>query len=255
MSNTTGHWYQEDEWWIRHDRTSKSLARIRIEAVKALQWGLSGIFSKPEWKDANTLQITSGLGPAFLDIVEGLVSIKEGVITSKVRFKWPFLSLILKEKTLADVGAMAVEVAGTPPDSKEVFIVHGHHEAATSQLKNLLSSLGLQPIILSEQTHRGRTIMEELERYSTTCSFAFVLMTPDDAASGNAEKLRRARQNVIFELGWFMARLGRENVLLLSHGKIELPSDIGGILYLPFTTDVNEVAAEISKQLHDVGLV
>lgn len=52
-----------------------------------------------------------------------------------------------------------------------------------------------------------------------------------------------------------MARLGRENVILISQGEIELPSDVLGILYLPFATDVREVAADISKRLHDAGLV
>lgn len=178
------------------------------------------------------------------------------MITCKLRFKQPFFSLLLKEKTLSDVGAMAIEVSGMMRDSKEIFIVHGHSETAKTELKNLLSGLGLQPIILSEQSHRGRTIIEQLEYHSTTCSFAFVLMTPDDIASGSEIKpSRRARQNVILELGWFMARLGRENVILLSQGEIELPSDVLGILYLPFKNEVNEVAAEIAKQLHDVGLI
>jgi predicted nucleotide-binding protein len=228
-----------------------------MEAVKALQWGISGMFSKPEWKDPNTLHITSGVGPALFDIAEGYVFMEQGRITCKLRFKWPFLSLFLKEKTLSDVGTMATEVAGsTPYGSKEVFIVHGHCETAKSQLKSLLAALGLQPIVLSEQTHLGRTIIEELEYYSTICSFAFVLMTPDDMASnGETKSLRRARQNVILELGWFMARLGRQNVILMSQGEVELPSDVLGVLYLPFKTDVHEVAAEISRQLRDVGLL
>lgn len=229
-----------------------------MEAVKALQWGVSALFSKPEWKDSKTLRITSGFGPALFDIVEGYVSLDEGVITSKLRFRWPFVNLLIQEKTLSDVGAMAVEVAGTrsPADSKEIFIVHGHSETAKSQLKNLLSALGLQPVILSEQTHRGRTIIEELEHWSTTCSFAFVLMTPDDIGSEEqTTSLRRARQNVILELGWFMGRLGRENVILISQGGLELPSDVLGVLYLPYKNDVHEVAAEISKQLRDVGML
>lgn len=256
MSQLAGQWYQDGEWWIRHDRTTKSLARLRMDSTKALQWGLSSLFSKPEWKDANTLHISSGLGPALFDIAEGFVYLEPGQITCKLRFKWPFLDIFLKDKTLADVGAMGIEVAGTMRDSKEIFIVHGHSETAKSQLKDLLSALGLQPIVLSEQTHRGRTIIEQLEYHSTTCSFAFVLITPDDLpGAAEMKSLRRARQNVILELGWFMARLGRENVILISQGEIELPSDVLGILYLQFKTDVHEVAADISRQLHDVGLV
>src|SRR5216684_134206 len=252
MSNQRGQWYQDGEWWVRHDRTTKSFARLRMDAVKALQWGLPSLFSKPKWKDSTTLHITSGFGPAFFDIAEGYVFMEEGQITCKLRFlRWPFLSFFLQDKTLSDVGAMALEVAGTKFESKEVFIVHGHNDTAKSQLKNLLSGLGLQPVILSEQTHHGRTIIEELEHHSATCSFAFVLMTPDDIAGTSDAKLLRARQNVILELGWFMAKLGRENVILMSQGDIEIPSDIHGVLYLPFKTDVFEVAAQISQQLRD----
>ena|SRR5713101_976868 len=256
MSNRVAQWYQDGEWWVRHDRTTKSFPRLRIEAVKVMQWGLSALFCKPEWKDQNTLHITAGFGPALFDAVEGYVLMEQGQFTCKVRFKWPFLSFFLKDKTLSDVGAMCVEVAGTQFDSKEVFVVHGHNETARSQLKSLLSALGLEPVILSEQTHRGRTIIEELEHCSTTCSFAIVLMTPDDVAgSGEMKSLWRARQNVVLELGWFMGRLGRENVILMSQGEIELPSDVLGVLYLPFKTDVHEVASDIAKQLRDVGLL
>src|SRR5437763_12700302 len=99
--------------------------------------GPLSLFSKPEWKDSRTLHITSGFGPAFFDVAEGFVAMEEGQITCKVRFMW-LSSVLLKDKTLSDVGAMAVEVAGAPVDSKEVFIVHGHSETAKSQLKALL---------------------------------------------------------------------------------------------------------------------
>ncbi len=61
-----------------------------------------------------------------------------------------------------------------------------------------------------------------------------VLLTPDDKASpagSSTEEKWRARQNVIMELGWFMARLGRERVLLLHQGSVEIPSDILGVIY------------------------
>ena len=256
MPQGPGIWYQEGEWWVRHERTTKSLARLRIDAVKALQWGLPALTAKPKWEDSNTLHITSGIGPSIFDVAEGYVLFEQGQITSKIRFRWPFSSFFLKDKTLSDVGAMGVDVAGKPFDSKEVFIVHGHNEGARSQLKSLLAALGLQPIVLSEQTHRGRTIIEELEHHSKTCSFAIVLLTPDDVVGDHSQKpIWRARQNVILELGWFMGRLGRENVILMSQGEVELPSDVYGVLYLPFKTDLHEVAAQISQQLRDVGLI
>src|SRR4051794_33933208 len=99
-------WRQDGEWWIRHDKTTKSPARLRMDAVKALQWGLPALTAKPEWKDPATLHIISGFGPSAFDIAEGYVVLENGQITCKVRFKMPFASFFLKDKTLSDVGAM-----------------------------------------------------------------------------------------------------------------------------------------------------
>src|SRR6185503_10828500 len=106
-----------------------------------------------------------------------------------------------------------------------VFIVHGHSHDRKIELRDFLRSLDLQPIILDEQDHMGKTIIEAFEYYATTCSFAFVLMTPDDITGDvTSGSRRRARQNVIMELGWFIAYLGRERVAILYQGEPEIPS-------------------------------
>jgi predicted nucleotide-binding protein len=46
--------------------------------------------------------------------------------------------------------------------------------------------------------------------------------------------LPRARQNVVFELGYFMGRLRRNRVCAIKKGKVELPSDILGMVWLSF---------------------
>ncbi|MEO5356692.1 MAG: nucleotide-binding protein [Nitrospirae bacterium YQR-1] len=140
-----------------------------------------------------------------------------------------------------------------------IFIVHGHNEANKYELKSFLSELGLNSIILHEQDDRGLTIVEKFEFYAKTCRFAFVLLTPDDVIPqglDSTEKKWRARQNVIMELGWFMGVLGRENVVILyKEGDIEIPSDISGVLYLPFTVSILEVSEKIRKRLTGAGLI
>jgi predicted nucleotide-binding protein len=42
----------------------------------------------------------------------------------------------------------------------------------------------------------------------------------------------RGRQNVIFELGFFFGKLGRERVCVLLAGGVEEPSDIAGLVYI-----------------------
>lgn len=118
-------------------------------------------------------------------------------------------------------------------ESKEVFIVHGHDEAAKQTIARFIEQLELTPVILHEQSNKGRTIIEKFEDHSNV-GFAVVLMTPDDvgASVNDKENLKpRARQNVILELGFFLGKLGRERVCALLKG-VEVPSDYDGVLYI-----------------------
>jgi predicted nucleotide-binding protein len=60
-----------------------------------------------------------------------------------------------------------------------------------------------------------------------------VLLTPDDLAKSAKSDTPdpRARQNVIFELGFFAGKLGRGRVCLLRKGHVEIPSDLYGVIY------------------------
>jgi len=127
-----------------------------------------------------------------------------------------------------------VEVSGT-----DVFIVHGHDEAAKQTVARFIEKLKLTPIILHEQPNEGRTVIEKFEDY-TNVGFAVVLLTPDDVGADVAhtkELNPRARQNVIFELGFFVGKLGRGCVCALYKGNVEIPSDYKGVLYVPMEAD------------------
>lgn len=117
-------------------------------------------------------------------------------------------------------------------NKKDVFIVHGHNEELKEKVARTLDKLKLNPIILHEQSDEGQTIIEKFEKNSNV-DFAIVLLTYDDYGNTKSykEKKRRARQNVILELGYFLAKLGRSKVMPLYEKSIELPSDISGVLY------------------------
>lgn len=117
-------------------------------------------------------------------------------------------------------------------NNNKVFIVHGHNEEIKHSVARTIEKLGLQPIILNEQSNGGLTIIEKFEKYSEV-SFAVVLLTSDDYGSSKSSdnKNSRARQNVVLELGYFLAKLGRKNVMPLYENGVELPSDISGVLY------------------------
>jgi predicted nucleotide-binding protein len=137
-----------------------------------------------------------------------------------------------------------------------VFIVYGHDADAREQLELLLRRLKVEPIVLQNLPSTGDTIIEKLETLHSA-DFACVLLTPDDEGRkrGNGADLKpRARQNVVMELGMVLARLGRRHVAVLLKGAgLEKPSDIDGLIYLPFSSHVNEVRNELAANLQEAG--
>ena len=115
--------------------------------------------------------------------------------------------------------------------SNKVFIVHGHAESIISDVARTIEKLGLEDIILREQPSTGKTIIEKFESCAKDVHFAVILLTADDKIEG--EDGYRARQNVIFEMGYFMGALGRKNVLCLLQENVEKPGDIDGVVYTP----------------------
>lgn len=118
-----------------------------------------------------------------------------------------------------------------------------------------LSKLELEPVILHEQPNRGRTIIEKFEDHSDV-SFAIVLFTPDDVgfpANKSGDAKPRARQNVVLELGFFMAALGRDRVCVLYKSDVEVPSDYAGVLYQPLD-DSGAWRLHIAREIKAAGI-
>lgn len=144
-------------------------------------------------------------------------------------------------------------------NNKNIFIVHGHDEKSKWELKEFLTGLGLDPIVLHLQDDLGKTIIGKFEHFASKSAFACILMTPDDEAKvlspSSDEHKWRARQNVIMELGWFMAKLGRDRVVILHKGDLEIPSDILGVIHAGFKESVLETTEQIRKRLKGRGLI
>lgn len=119
--------------------------------------------------------------------------------------------------------------------TNKIFIVHGHNNEIKQTLARTLMQLKLEPIILHEQAEKGRTIIEKFEENSSDVNFAIILLTADDEGKSKRETdyKTRARQNVVFEMGYFIGKLGRKKVFLLIENGVDKPGDLDGIVYVP----------------------
>lgn len=143
--------------------------------------------------------------------------------------------------------------------NKKIFVVYGHDEIAKTQLEALLRRWDLDPIILDQQASAGQTIIEKLEENIAEVGYAIVLATPDDEGKAKTDVTgsykSRVRQNVVLELGMFLAKLGRDKVaiLLKEETDFEKPSDIQGLIYIPFQNKVDEVSVSLIRELSRQG--
>lgn len=161
---------------------------------------------------------------------------------------------ILKASIISQVNTSKTTIPIVNNAKTEVFIVHGHDEEAQAKTARFIEKLGFRPIILHEQASSGRTIIEKIEEYSNV-GFGIVLYTPCDIGGKQSEtpKLKsRARQNVVFEHGFLIGKIGRNNVCALVKGDIETPNDISGVVFVNMD-DGNAWHLLIAKELKSSG--
>lgn len=164
----------------------------------------------------------------------------------------------------AQPAVAAPQGAAAKPIMSKIFVVYGHDAAARTELEAMLRRWKLEPLILDQLPSEGQTIIEKLEKYAAEVKFAVVLATPDDEgyrAGHEDEKAYRARQNVVMELGMLLAMLGRRNVAILmkQQDNMERPSDIQGLLYIPFKDNLQKdagllLAKEMQAQGYPISL-
>lgn len=142
-------------------------------------------------------------------------------------------------------------IGRSDPKNGKVFLVHGHDTALLTSVDNFVMKLGLSTIVLHEQPNKGSTVIEKFERYSDV-SYAIVLLTADDIGASKLtpeQRRPRARQNALFELGYFRAALCQERVCVIADRGIELPSDLGGLV----TVASDDWKSDLRRELKDAG--
>jgi len=140
-------------------------------------------------------------------------------------------------------------------DKTRVFVVHGRDDGTRQAVARAIEQLGLEAVILEEQPSQGRTVIEKFEEEAEEVGFAVVLMTPDDEGRlrGEDNELKaRARQNVVFELGYLAKALGRSRVCALKKGNVEIPSDYQGVIYIALD-DSDGWKFRLTKEFKEAG--
>lgn len=176
------------------------------------------------------------------------------------------------EQALAMASAREAQYSprSAPPQSQlrvpsdRVFIVHGRDDGLKEAVARLIDRLGFKPVILHERPDRGQTIIEKFEREVTDAAFAIVLLTPDDEGGLRTKDgsrpdphRPRARQNVVWEHGYFVALIGRDHVaaLVVCHDELERPSDLHGLMYIPVASiDDQNWRMHLAREMKAAGL-
>jgi len=200
----------------------------RTEMILRNIFGLSSKYLK----DLNRIWFTPGVYPAEERSYNERWKSGQSILIN-------LINTAIEEQKLFGKTKPNIKSNSTIPSSEintSIFIVHGHDEEMKQAVARTIEKIGLDPIILHEKPNEGRTIIEKFTDYSGV-SFAVVLLSPDDYAHSRSSDPKnakfRARQNVVFELGFFIGKLGRTRVLVLyqEEPNFEMPSDYSGVLY------------------------
>lgn len=173
---------------------------------------------------------------------------------------WDSGKVNLQGKNTAEIESVLNVSTDSVPANKKVFVVYGHDMSARTQLEAMLRRWDLEPLILDQLVSAGQTIIEKLEEHTGQAGFGIVLATPDDVGypkSDETKKKFRVRQNVILEMGMLLSKLGRKKVaILLSQAEeMERPSDIEGLIYIPFKGNVEEAKLSLAKEMQSNGYI
>jgi predicted nucleotide-binding protein len=169
-----------------------------------------------------------------------------------------YIEVLRVDAEFSDSPSVSVSRPVSPAVSGDhIFIVHGHDEGSLQRVARFLETLKQNVIVLKERPGKGRTVIEKFEDYAKEVGFVVALLTSDDRGGPREAKYSdqqsRARQNVVFELGYFIGRLGRSRVCALRAPDVEIPSDYSGVQYVTLDTG-SAWQLELAKEMKAAGL-
>lgn len=264
----------DDPQWV--ERIAALLAALGREAIQT-----------SSWRDALVLLRTGSFSAFILDLHLG-VSIEDGLLLLSVIqeeglavptaivslsadlpgvtgrcFPYSFVHEVIPKTRFHEFSFpfqrfvrihAAPEEGHAMADYSHVFVIHGRDTVTRDRIVAILSGLRLIPIVLEREATSGRTIIELVEQFSEV-NYAVAIMTADDVgalADATDSLASRARQNVIFEIGYVMARLGRARVMMMRED-VEMPSDLSGIRWVDISCSDEEIRTALMRDFQGLG--
>ena len=239
----------------------------RGELVQIMKWFVDNR-QYPEMMIVQSEETAEEFKENLINEISKKASIPSDYARVRSYFNQPTVDVIMNEKkdTEDDITAKVfdrVEKKAQPKarlantdvvKNKRVFIVHGHDDLLKESVARLVEKIGLEAVILHEQPNGGKTIIQKLEKQADV-GYAIILYTPCDEGrkKGSENSKPRARQNVVFEHGLFMGKLGARRVCALRKSEVEMPSDAQGILYIEVKEGSNDWKYQVAKELKNAG--
>ncbi len=143
------------------------------------------------------------------------------------------LDYILSLKNNLSLGEKYIERV----KSKRIFISHGRSGDWREVQAYLERDLKISTLELAQEPNLGRTVLNKLGEESDKCGAAVIVMTGDDISD---DGIHKARENVMHEMGFFQGRYGSKNVIVLHENDVNIPSNIGGLVYIGFPKNTIE---------------
>jgi predicted nucleotide-binding protein len=142
-----------------------------------------------------------------------------------------------------------------PPLNTGIFVVHGDLQPTVNTINAFMEDLNIQLQPLPAHPERAKGLVNSLEK-NPDASFALVLLGHDDAVAlrrSAADASAGVRSGIVFELGYFVGRLGLKRVCVLYTGGTETFVSDHGIQFLPIDSG-NGWQLQLARHLKRAGI-
>lgn len=98
------------------------------------------------------------------------------------------------------------------------------------------------------------SILETLMKSASLFDFGIMIFASDDLVTSRSKEFEQARDNVLFEYGLFLGRLGRDRAFIVVEDGIKIPSDLFGITHTIYQVREEVDGKKIATESLENGL-